>query len=212
MDESSNASLQGDLSWTRRPVGLFTPINWNPDDTPDASTRSALLPEHNRPEDLRMTRFGTSPTPLETLAAQRGEILWSTDKAYLQVPQNLLEIPRRLLQGVPLIERHNKHGTTDWAPDRTKLSAKSARYWLNKSCHHLRQIQRSSHHLGPTVTRSRGLARSTKVNTMVPIELQSTSHANFSQKSCHDPGPDRAFHCFGGRARNTVYLSDEEKN
>lgn len=106
MDESSNASLQGDLSWTRRPVGLFTPINWNPDDTPDASTRSALLPEHNRPEDLRMTRFGTSPTPLETLAAQRGEILWSTDKAYLQVPQNLLEIPRRLLQGVPLIERH----------------------------------------------------------------------------------------------------------
>jgi hypothetical protein len=106
MSEEANEQLQGDLSWTRRPVGLFTPINWNPDDAPDAAERTARLPEHNRPEDLRMTRYGPSPTPLEALAEERGEVLWTTRKDYIQVPPNLLEIPRRLLSLVPLIESH----------------------------------------------------------------------------------------------------------
>jgi hypothetical protein len=107
MSSEANTSLEGDLSWTRRPVGLFMPINWSPDDGPEAKLQSDDLPAHNLPEDLRMTRFRDGPTPLESLAESRGTVLWEDQQNYIQLPQNLLEIPRRLLGGVPLVERHS---------------------------------------------------------------------------------------------------------
>ena len=54
MSDTANAALEGDLSWTRRPAGLFMPINWAPDE--EAAAQTTGLPDHNRPEDLLKTR------------------------------------------------------------------------------------------------------------------------------------------------------------
>jgi hypothetical protein len=88
MSKSAREGLLGDLSWTRKPLGLFSPI------------AKGL---HNRPEDHRMTLFREGPSPLEELMSQ-GEELWSAEAHSIQVPYTLFEWPRRLQSGLPIVE------------------------------------------------------------------------------------------------------------
>ena len=86
--------LLGDLSWTRKPLGLFSPI------------AKGL---HNRPEDHRMAIFKEGPSPLEEMMAQ-GDLLWSESATAWQVPPSLFELPRRLFYKIPVIERFRYKG------------------------------------------------------------------------------------------------------
>ena len=103
MSAPANHALLGDLSWTRRPFGLFTPMA-PPDDT------LGPLPPHNLPEDLRQTTYRSQPTSLETLARLRGETLWESEAASWALPTDLWSIPRRLAVGVPVVERYRWEG------------------------------------------------------------------------------------------------------
>lgn len=105
-DPRARAALMGDLSWTRRDMGVFTPmvrdeVEEGPDGPILHSTRV-----HNLMEDARYTTWGDAPAPLEALAASLGELAWRLERPYVQVPQRLLEVPRRLVDGVPLVERY----------------------------------------------------------------------------------------------------------
>jgi hypothetical protein len=91
---SARETLEGDLSWTRKPLGLFSPV---------------ALGLHNRPEDHRMTIYKPGPSPLEDIMEQ-GDPLWSDWATSRQLPLNLFEVPRRLIQGVPLVERFRVEG------------------------------------------------------------------------------------------------------
>ena len=78
----------GDLSWTRKNLGLFSPIS------PGG---------HNRPEDHLMTVYREGPAPLETLMEQ-GNTLWSAQESFSLVSPSLFEIPRQLLRGIGPLE------------------------------------------------------------------------------------------------------------
>lgn len=82
-------ALRGDLSWTRKSLGLFSPI---------------AKDQHNRPEDHRMTVYQQGPSHLEKIMAQ-GESLWSGSARSWQLPLNLFEGPRRLVNRLPLVEQ-----------------------------------------------------------------------------------------------------------
>ena len=82
-------ALRGDLSWTRKSLGLFSPI---------------AKDLHNRPEDHRMTVYQQGPSHLEKIMAQ-GEQLWSGSARSWQLPLNLFEGPRRLVNRIPLVEQ-----------------------------------------------------------------------------------------------------------
>jgi hypothetical protein len=92
--ENARGALQGDLSWTRKALGLFSPV------------AKGL---HNRPEDHRMTVYRKGPSPLESIMAQ-GDALWSDSANSWQLPLNLFEAPRRLVEKVPLVEQFRVEG------------------------------------------------------------------------------------------------------
>lgn len=87
-------TLQGDLSWTRKSLGLFSPIAKN---------------QHNRPEDHRMTVYQQGPSHLEKIMEQ-GDSLWSGSARSWQLPLNLFEGPRRLISRAPLVEQFKVEG------------------------------------------------------------------------------------------------------
>jgi len=92
--DSARETLQGDLSWTRKALGLFSPV---------------ALGLHNRPEDHRMTVYKQGLSPLEGIMEQ-GDLLWFDWASSWQLPLNLFEAPRRLLQNIPLVERFRVEG------------------------------------------------------------------------------------------------------
>jgi hypothetical protein len=132
MDARANAALEGDLSWTRRRMGLFTPLG-------DAEDGGATGPqaEHNLPEDMLWTTYRPEPTVLERLAAGRATEAWAHRVDFVQVPRDLLGIPRRLLAGIPLVERYHyearlhrfvpPRGGRVETPDAAMLDAEAAR-------------------------------------------------------------------------------------
>ena len=77
-----------DLSWTRKDLGLFSPI------APGI---------HNRPEDHLMTTYKKGPSPLENLM-DKGQTLWSKEQRFVLLSPTLFELPRLLLEGVPPLE------------------------------------------------------------------------------------------------------------
>ena len=90
-DEDTRASKQSDLSWTRKNLGLFSPI---------------VPGLHNRPEDHQMTIYQTGPSPLEEIMAS-GKELWSKKQDFRLLSSSLFEIPKQLLNGVsPLQSLH----------------------------------------------------------------------------------------------------------
>jgi len=91
MDAGSQVHLEGDLRWTRRELGLFSPV---------------IVGGINRPEDARMTAFRQDLSPLELWAEAEATKIFSSERAFTQIPWQLMEFPRRLLMGVPLIEQH----------------------------------------------------------------------------------------------------------
>lgn len=102
MDAEANAGLEGDLSWTRRPVGLFTPLGGSGEGGPSGTGLG-----HNLPEDMLWTTYRPGPTALERLADARSTVAWSHEVSFVQVPRDLLGVPRRLLAGIPLVERYH---------------------------------------------------------------------------------------------------------
>ncbi len=101
MTAEANQQLEGDLSWTRRQYGLFSPV----------AHRTLIINglrhrPHNRPEDHRRTIYLPGPSPLETLADTYGNTTMRADLTMLQVPTMLTEVPRRIFQGIPLVERY----------------------------------------------------------------------------------------------------------
>ena len=109
-EPAAGARLLGDLSWTRRNSGLFTPLlaavdaPRGPDGQIDVSRLTRPL--HNLPEDLQMTTWLPGPTPLEALADARGATRWSAEAGSIGVPLDLWSLPRRLVQGVPILETY----------------------------------------------------------------------------------------------------------
>ena len=95
MDERANEALLGDLEWTRKGVGLFSPIHEG---------------GFNRPEDHRATVYSTDRGPLHARYAEASEELWSAESGFVQLPMLLHDLPRRLLAGVPLLERYRYEG------------------------------------------------------------------------------------------------------
>ncbi len=110
MDATANDALRGDLSWTRRGYGLFTPYDYILDS--DASIPAEEqpagmgMPGHNRPEESRLTTYLGEPTPLERQFDRRGKRLWEEELDFYQLPLHLFEVPRRVWNGVPLVESY----------------------------------------------------------------------------------------------------------
>lgn len=92
--------LEGDLSWTRRGFGIFTPY-WN-----SPAEKRGVGEAHNRLEEIRMTRYRAPPTELERLFLNNGEVRWAGERRYWQLPANVLEWPRRLVTRIPILEAY----------------------------------------------------------------------------------------------------------
>ena len=90
MSAAAGEALEGDLSWTRREAGLFTPI---------------LPGGANRPEDHRAAIYRPGPSELELLA-ERGVLTASAEVGFVQLPWMLTELPRRVVGDVPVLERY----------------------------------------------------------------------------------------------------------
>ena len=104
MPEAGRVALEGDLSWTRRDVGIFTPLNFSPGEHAFDVMIRKTMPSHNRIEDARMTRYRAGPTPLQRLATERGTLAWSERHAFRRLPPALPRIPWRVWKGLPLVE------------------------------------------------------------------------------------------------------------
>lgn len=104
LSEARRAVLEGDLSWTRRDVGIFTPLNFSPGDHAFDIMIRETMPPHNRIEDARMTRYRPGPTPLQRLAAARGTTAWSEARSFMRLPVHLPSLPGRIITGAPLVE------------------------------------------------------------------------------------------------------------
>ena len=87
--------LEGQFSYTRRPMGAFQPLHKTPND---------FLPEHNYVEDVRKTTYSSNTTPLQELLAQRGDRIWAARYRYFLIPAQVYEIPQRLIRNMPVIE------------------------------------------------------------------------------------------------------------
>ena len=88
--------LQGDFSYTRRPMGAMGLLHQAPDDH---------LPLHNFMEDLNITQTTTHQTTLQKIIEQRGILKYESNQPYVALPLFLHEIPKRLLQNWPIIQR-----------------------------------------------------------------------------------------------------------
>ncbi len=102
MAPATHLALTGDLSWTRRRVGLFTPLGDAVSADGDAAGAA-----HNLPEDMLWTTYRPGPTPLERVAEVRADIAWDLRVPFVQVPRDLLGLPRRLLAGIPVVEHYH---------------------------------------------------------------------------------------------------------
>jgi hypothetical protein len=96
------SKVQGDFSYTRRPMGAFQPLHRISGD---------FLPSHNYVEDARLAAFHEGATPLQTLAASRGEVKWSGRNLYFQLLPHLYELPWRLLDGTAPVEIYTYDNT-----------------------------------------------------------------------------------------------------
>lgn len=96
--------LAGDLSWIRRPMGALTGADV-------MGEGNEVLPAHSFIEDVTLVTYRPGPTPLETFAATSGTSLFARTASYGLVPLNLLDLPRRVLSGVPW-----------WVPMRVEVS------------------------------------------------------------------------------------------
>lgn len=94
VEPEAGAVLAGDLSWIRRPMGALTGGE-------DMGAGNEVLPEHSFIEDVTLVTYRPGPTPLEALAASTGTSLFAQTGGYGLVPLNLLDLPRRVLSGVP---------------------------------------------------------------------------------------------------------------
>jgi hypothetical protein len=104
MSDEVNAALIGDLSWTRRPMGIFTPINHAEGSSAAAEARRRDLPIHNLAEDMRMTTWSSQTPPLQALAETRGQRLHHQEAHYKQLPILLPDIGQRIARGIPWLE------------------------------------------------------------------------------------------------------------
>jgi hypothetical protein len=94
MSEGANEALLGELSWTRKNFGLFTPV---------------VQDGHNRPEDHRFSIYRYEDSPLEK-SFSNGETVWSSSHGFIAVPLNAIDIFRRVISGVPIIEQYEYRG------------------------------------------------------------------------------------------------------
>ena len=92
--DRARAALAGDLSWTRRPFGALASGRVM---EPEAD----VIADHSFIEDRHRTTWGPGPTPLERLLEAEGVRRFSATARYVEVPVNLLDLPRRLVVGAP---------------------------------------------------------------------------------------------------------------
>ena len=98
--------LAGDLSWTRRPLGMFTPLR------PPGQTASPL-PAHNFPEDLHQTEWALETDGsgaidegglLAAVLQREGVSVERIERSAPRLTTDLLDLPRRVWRGLPLVE------------------------------------------------------------------------------------------------------------
>lgn len=110
MDPRVNASLVGDLSWTRRDYGLFTPYDYQPGVAvaipPEDIPVSNGAPSWNRMEETRISTYSSADPYLHALFAQRGHRLYGSERPFYQLPMQLTEMPLRLAAKIPLVESY----------------------------------------------------------------------------------------------------------
>ena len=63
------------------------------------------LPHHNFMEDLNKTQTTTHQTTLQKLIEKRGILQYESVQSYAQLPFFLHEIPRRIIQQWPIIQK-----------------------------------------------------------------------------------------------------------
>lgn len=96
MNAEQNEYLKGDFQKFKYPFGLFKPFSDAGEDSP--------LPESNYLEDSRSIIYGTHPSPLNQLVAARGKQVSGVSGHFVQLSTQLNEWPRRILNGVPIVE------------------------------------------------------------------------------------------------------------
>lgn len=89
-------ALQGDFSYTRRPMGAMGLLHQAPTDH---------LPNHNFMEDLNKTQTTSGQTTLQKIIEKRGVIQYESTQSYIQLPFFLHEIPRRIMEQGSIIQR-----------------------------------------------------------------------------------------------------------
>jgi hypothetical protein len=94
MTERANEALIGQLSWTRKDFGLFTPV---------------VGDGHNRPEDHRFSIYRTEESPLERSFSD-ADPEWAASQRFITVPIIATDIFRRAIIRVPLIEQYEYRG------------------------------------------------------------------------------------------------------
>jgi hypothetical protein len=92
--EAARPILMGDLSWIRRPLGALSSGRIM-EQVPD------VIADHSMIEDQHMSTWRSGPSPLQQLAQVEGEPLFAESRPYGLLPLNLLDLPRRLVFGVP---------------------------------------------------------------------------------------------------------------
>jgi hypothetical protein len=98
MDADSRAFLKGNFKSLNHPFGLFKAFS--------TETEASSLPSSNYIEDSRSITFGEHPTPLGNLIGDVGTPVWAVNSDFVQLSSQLNEWPRRLANGVPIIERY----------------------------------------------------------------------------------------------------------
>ena len=110
MGAEVNAKLVGDLRWTRRPYGLFTPYDYQPGVAvavpPEDIPVFNGAPAWNRMEETRITTYSSETPFLLWIFQNRGQKLFASARPYLQRPGLITEIPLRLLSDIPIVERY----------------------------------------------------------------------------------------------------------
>ena len=88
--------LQGDFSYTRRPMGALGLLHQTPQDN---------LPNHNFMEDLNTTQTTTDQTTLQKIIDERGSLQYKKNQPYMLFPYFLHEIPRRIILQWPIFQQ-----------------------------------------------------------------------------------------------------------
>ncbi len=92
--DRARAALAGDLAWTRRPFGALASGRV-------MEPQADVIADHSFVEDRHRTTWEPGPSPLERLVEADGARQFAASARYVELPVNLLDLPRRIAAGAP---------------------------------------------------------------------------------------------------------------